>query len=337
MSDRITYKFRSGKPIKALWFARKTLGLIIPDSYYRYQREQLLKEAYKRSDIDDILQRVNYYYRIKGSWIIPSKNEIKRSRSWIHYTGRIADYTRKLFHTAYYFDQHDVTRWFPKCLRWSFCPGDVYFTPTIPTIVKSRLLTEDNTNSVILKLDKLRHFMFVHDTIPFIKKRDCAIFRGKIRQSRLRRTFLEKFFGSDICDCGVVGRNEGCPEAWMTPKKTIAEHLNYKFIVALEGNDVASNLKWVMSSNSLAVMTRPTCETWFMEGKLLPNYHYVEVKEDFSDFEEKIRYYIKHPNEAQAIIDHAHDYVSQFFDKKKEEMIQVMVMDKYLRASGQKF
>ena len=45
----------------------------------------------------------------------------------------------------------------------------------------------------------------------------------------------------------------------MTPKKTIREHLDYKFIMALEGNDVASNLKWVMSSNSIAVMTRPTC------------------------------------------------------------------------------
>lgn len=67
----------------------------------------------------------------------------------------------------------------------------------------------------------------------------------------------------------------------MTDKKTIREHLDYKFIIALEGNDVASNLKWVMSSNSLAVMTRPTCETWFMEGQLIPDYHYVEVKEDF--------------------------------------------------------
>ena len=43
---------------------------------------------------------------------------------------------------------------------------------------------------------------------------------------------------------------EGYPEEWMTPKKTIREHLDYKFIMALEGNDVASNLKWVMSSNS---------------------------------------------------------------------------------------
>lgn len=72
-----------------------------------------------------------------------------------------------------------------------------------------------------------------------------------------------------------------------------------------------------------------------MEGTLRPGYHYVEVKEDFSDLEEKLQYYISHPDEAQAIIDHAHAYVRQFWDTEREEMIQVMVMEKYLRTSGQ--
>lgn len=82
-------------------------------------------------------------------------------------------------------------------------------------------------------------------------------------------------------------------------QKTIREHLDYKFIMAIEGNDVASNLKWVMSSNSLAVMPRPTCETWFMEGTLIPDYHYIEVKDDFSDLEEKLNYYIAHPEKRK--------------------------------------
>ena len=105
--------------------------------------------------------------------------------------------------------------------------------------------------------------------------------------------------------------------------------------MALEGNDVASNLKWVMSSNSLAVMTRPTCETWFMEGTLVAGYHYVEVKEDFSDLPEKLQYYIKHPEQAEDIIRHAHEYVRQFQDKERENLISLMVLDKYFRLSGQ--
>ena len=336
MSDSIFYKLHSGKPVKALYFLRKFAGLAVPDCWYRARLERKLQQAKTRPDYEYLQQRVAYYNRINTPWHVSAPDSLQRDRSWIHYTGALGDYRRKLFHTAYYFDQHDVTRWFPPRLRWNFCPGDVYFTPSVPTIVKSRLLTADNQNSVVLKLDKLRHFMYVYDTKPFREKKDCAIFRGKIRQRRLRALVLEKFFGHPLGDCGVVGRNEGCPDEWMTPKKTIREHLDYKFIIALEGNDVASNLKWVMSSNSLAVMTRPTCETWFMEGTLKPDYHYVEVKEDFSDFEEKLRFYIDHPEKAEEIIRHAHEYVAQFRDNRREELLQLMVLDQYFKTSGQR-
>ena len=72
-----------------------------------------------------------------------------------------------------------------------------------------------------------------------------------------------------------------------------------------------------------------------MEGSLIAGYHYVEVKEDFSDLEEKIRYYTEHIQEAEDIIAHANEYVSQFMDKEREEIIQLLVLQKYLRLSGQ--
>jgi spore maturation protein CgeB len=82
-------------------------------------------------------------------------------------------------------------------------------------------------------------------------------------------------------------------------------------------------------------MTKPTCETWFMEGTLIPDFHYVEVKEDFSDLEEKLQYYIQHPEKAEEIIRNAHDFVRQFQDKKRETIISLLVLDKYFRLSGQ--
>ena len=114
---------------------------------------------------------------------------------------------------------------------------------------------------------------------------------------------------------------------------TIREHLSYKFIMALEGNDVASNLKWIMSSNSIAVMPHPTYETWFMEGTLIPDYHYIEVKADYSDLEAKIDYYISHPDEAQSIINHAHEYVDKFRNPQRECIISMLVLDKYFRTT----
>ena len=335
MSEGLKYKLNSGKPIKFFDFVRNFSGLMVPDACYQARLKSALAEAKKRPDYAYMQERVDYYNKITQSWNLQPDDEAERTRKWLRYRGQIGAYKRKMFCTAYYFDQHDVTRWFPAHLRWSFCPGDVYFTPETPTVVKSRMLTEDNHNSVLLKLDKLRHFLFVHDFKQFQEKQNRVIFRGKIRESRLRTVFLEKFIHNPMCDCGVVGKNEGFPDEWMVDKKTIREHLDYKFIMAIEGNDVASNLKWVMSSNSIAVMPHPTCETWFMEGKLIPDYHYIEVKDDYSDLEEKLNYYIAHPDKAEEIIRHAHEFVDQFRDKKRENLIQLMVLDRYFKTSGQ--
>ena len=206
--------------------------------------------------------------------------------------------------------------------------------PDTPSIVKSRPIHNQSANAILLNLNKVRHFIFVKDKIPFEKKMDKVIFRGKVNEGKTKRiAFFNKYFGNPLYDLGDTSRN-GNP-AWRTSKKTIAEHLRYKFILALEGNDVASNLKWVMSSNSVAVMPRPEFETWFMEGRLIPNYHYIEIKPDFSDLEERIAYYTAHPDEAIEISRHANEYVSQFFDKKREKLISLLVLQKYFRKTGQ--
>ena len=83
-------------------------------------------------------------------------------------------------------------------------------------------------------------------------------------------------------------------------------------------------------------MLRPTCEIWFMEGTLIPNYHYIEIKPDFSDLEERLNYYIEHVDESLEIINHAHEYVSQFKDKRRENLISLLVLDKYFKMTGQK-
>ena len=82
-------------------------------------------------------------------------------------------------------------------------------------------------------------------------------------------------------------------------------------------------------------MPRPTCETWFMEGTLIPNHHYIEVAADLSDLPERLEYYIRHPEECKAIIANAHAYVNQFRDNQREDLISLMVLDKYFRNTGQ--
>ena len=71
-----------------------------------------------------------------------------------------------------------------------------------------------------------------------------------------------------------------------------------------------------------------------MEGTLIPNYHYIEVKPDFSDLTDRLTYYIGHPEEAEAIIHHAHEYVAPFKDQKREKLISLMVLKKYLQITN---
>ncbi len=323
MKNSLLYKLNSGKNTKFLYFAKNYLCKLLPDGLYRSRLNNTLKSLENRADRDYIIGRVDYYNKLSEATALPSDAQMLSE----HKLGK----KKKI----YFFDTYEFTRWFPKHLRWVYCPGDITYIPEYPSIVKSRPISGDNRNSVVMKLNKIRHFIFVHDTKKFTDKKDIAVFRGKVKDKATRIRFMEMYFGHPMCDLGDVDRHPECPKEWRTPKMTIREHLDYKFVLALEGNDVASNLKWVMSSNSIAVMPPPTYETWFMEGKLIPNYHYIAIKPDFSDLEERLNYYINHPNEAQNIIDNANRYVDQFRNKKREHLISLLVLNKYFKNTAQ--
>lgn len=323
MLSKLYYKLHSGKNNKFTYLLKNYLSLLVPNSIYRHKLERKLSEADTRADKEYITSRVDYYCRLQPGSHLPADAPCigKRDKRW---------------HKVYWFDTRECTRWFPPTLKWVFRPGDINFIPPVPSIVKSRPIAGDNANGVILKLNKVRHFIFVNDSIPFREKKDMAVFRGKVKDKPQRVDFFEKHFHNPMCDLGDISRHYAEHAEWHVEKMTIADHLRYKFILALEGNDVASNLKWVMSSNSVAVMPRPTCETWFMEGTLIPNYHYIEIKSDFSDLDERLCHYMQHPEEAEAIIEHAHEYVEQFKDKEREQLISLLVLDKYFKMTGQK-
>lgn len=323
MKNKLLYKLKSGKNPKFIYFGVNFFRLMIPKFVFRYRLERKLKSVEKRSDADYIKERVAYYNKLSTTVELPL------------FATALVEHKVPKKQKVYFFDTYQYVRWFPQNFKWGYCPGDVTFVPEYPSIVKSRPLGE-NENSVLMKLDKVRHFIFVKDKIQFEEKKNKVIFRGKVKGKLSRRNFMEMYFGHPMCDLGDVSKHTDDPAEWQTEKKTIQEHLEYKFILALEGNDVASNLKWVMSSNSIAVMPRPTCETWFMEGQLIPNYHYIEIKSDFSDLEERLNYYIEHSEESRRIIEHAHEYVAQFKNSKRETLISLLVLDRYFRMTGQK-
>lgn len=313
----------SGKNNKLLYYMRGFCREAVPDGFFRGRLRRALAEVENRLDRDYIFDRVNYYCGLD----VPAQLPVS--------SPALGEFSRKGAPSVYYFDSKEYVRWFDPRLRWEYRFGDVTFVPEVPAIVKSRPVGGDNANSVLLNLDKVRHFTFLRDRVPFREKEDRAIFRGHIGGKPHRVRFMEMYYGSGVCDCGIISSGPGFPAEWLRPKISLWDHLRYKFVVALEGNDVASNLKWVMSSGSLAVMPRPKYETWFMEGRLEPGQHYVEIRDDFSDLPEKVAYYSAHPEAAAEIVRCAHEYVEQFFDRTRERLISLLVLEKYFRMTGQ--
>ena len=137
-------------------------------------------------------------------------------------------------------------------------------------------------------------------------------------------------------DVGHVGEShKGVEPAWKKGRITIHEQLKYKFILSVEGYDVATNLKWIAQSNSICFMTKPKIESWFMEGKLIPDYHYILLKDDYSDLEEKVEWCLSNPDLAETVSRNLRSYYSGFSDMKKEELVGLLVAKKYFEMSGQ--
>ncbi len=278
-----------------------------------------LQDSIQNFDENDMYGRLDYYCKINDSFLLESSTE------------KLSEI--RLIHGTYSLDMFEYTRFFSPEYRLAYEFGDVTHVPNIPSMVKSRPVV-DNDNSILMKLDKVRHFYFTNDAIKFEDKDNKIVWRGAAHQPH-RIKFLEKFYGrSNLFDVGSFNKNNKdllYPASFMT----IDEQLKSKFILSIEGNDVATNTKWIMSSNSLCFMTKPKFETWFMEGKLISNYHYVLVEDDYSDLEEKVQYYIDNPAEAKHIISNANKYTKQFLDKKAEDWLNLKVLEAYFKLSGQ--
>jgi len=317
------------KRIKLFWFAANFMRYAVPKRFLQRKLAKTLAEVESRPDRDYIFERVDYYCKLLEGCHTPEGELAPLAE---HKLG-------KGVRTAYFFDSYEYTRWFDDTLRWKMIPGDVTHIPDVPAIIKSRPIAGDNANSVVLNLDKFRHFAFLRDDIPFREKMDKAIFRGAINchhhNHHRRKQFMEMYFGSEVCDAGISNRHRTLPPEWTVPHISMYDHLRYRYIITIEGNDVATNLKWVMSTNSIAVMPRPTYETWFMEGRLIPDHHYIEIKPDYSDLPERLAYFSANPDKAEAIIRNAHEYVAQFADKRREKLISLLVLHKYFHCTGQ--
>jgi len=85
----------------------------------------------------------------------------------------------------------------------------------------------------------------------------------------------------------------------------------YKYLLVLEGNDIATALKWALSSDSVVVMPRPTTESWFLEGTLRPYVHYAPLDRP-EDAAQLLSWLRAHDRHARKIVSNANAFAKRF-------------------------
>ena len=326
-------RFGTGRRSKFPYYTGIFIRNLIPDVFYRRRLQALLASIDARPDAALIRERAAYYCALGPDSAPLPPDAI-----------RIVDQRRPSRSTVYYYDSRAFLRYVPPELRFFLLPGDA--RPDVPpaTLAKARPLApegrSDNSAWVLLPLNQIRHLNFIRDPFPHDAKAPLAVFRGKVKGSTWnnskpgREIFFQALHGHPRYDLGDTVRKPAEP-SWAAPPLSIWQQLRYRYVFSIEGNDVATNLKWVLSSNSLAVTPPLTHETWFQEGLLRPHVHYIPVAPDYSDTDSVLDWYDAHPDARAAILRNAHAWVSRFLDPRRELLTALLTLARYFAATGQ--
>jgi hypothetical protein len=211
-----------------------------------------------------------------------------------------------------------------------------------PTFVKSRRISERPSNALMLPLCRERHWSAVRLVDRFDRrfedKEDRLVWRGAttgvFKPAKSSHRHSSRYFVAGLgirgeaIDVGydkIIQLPADMPQddleaigARVLGPMSMPEQLSCKYLLSLEGNDVASGLKWMLYSNSAVIMPAPTCESWACEGLLQPFVHYVPVDHDLSNLEEVVDWCRAHDAECRAIAENGRAFIAAFLDERSE-------------------
>ena len=217
--------------------------------------------------------------------------------------------------------------------------GDSTRPSAVPTLSKARRILDPGA-SALAPLDHYRHFASVESAInsdvEWKTKNSTLVWRGMPtgpkpglahRKEQSREWIIDLYRrnkGSKIIDVGFTATARLSPqlsENWRGSVKaplTMEEQLKSKYLLSLEGNDVASGLKWMLSSNSVVLMPEPSIESWFCESLLRPWVHYIPVSPDLSDVEDRVDWCKSNDAEAESIAKRGSRFAHSFLNPETE-------------------
>lgn len=201
----------------------------------------------------------------------------------------------------------------------------------LPVIMKARKINSEN-KGFLLKLQAPRHWEPINwvkdNDVDWSEKNNKIIWRGNHTCGSWKKPnrimLVEKYNKTHNIKFYPIEKNEYYyknPQLFDTKQTSMKEQLKNKYIIIMEGNDVASGLKWALKSNSLVIMPKPQIESWLMEDQLEPWKHYVPINNDLDDLEEKINWCNNHDDNCYEISKNSSKYMNIFTNHINEKKI----------------
>lgn len=231
--------------------------------------------------------------------------------------------------TSYVNDVRRLSSYHNKEL-WFQCGDSLYRGENFHLLIKTR----NNSKGVIANLNSIRHWAFIN-YVPTIdvaweKKKDSVVWRGtttglrakdEVRPDKYRRDHLVKEYGHkyDIGFSSIVQHAIHLRphlKGFMPPEVM----LQNKYIIVIDGNDKSSSLNWILTTNSVPIMCKPEFHSWLCEPWLEPDVHYVEVKPDFSNLDEKIEWCKDNDDKCKEIAANGRNFVLENFTDTEEQL-----------------
>ena len=160
-----------------------------------------------------------------------------------------------------------------------------------------------------------RHYLYcnlynryrsIHRGIPFSQKQNKIIF-GCRKDRGSKYNFVERrdieinqrsYFYSDFCNKQNVFYKE---DGWITDY----EMIGYKYILDIDGNaSTWDATAWKLNSGSVIFKVDGPWIQWFYSD-FLAYVHYIPIKDDMSDLQEKYRWCEEHPEECEKIVENS--------------------------------
>lgn len=250
---------------------------------------------------------------------------------------------------------HDLTRYIHPIpalhdTRFLLYPHDRVEPFPVPTLVKTRPIN-DFGESILLNLNYGRHFSSLFDVdkndIPYTAKKDVLIWRGATTgygfgnnippREASREILVQQYHNSlnphlDIGLSEIIQSNKEIHETYKQYLKQsmgMQQMLQHKLILSVEGNDVATNMKWILHSNSVPICPPFTIQSWILENELIPWTHYIPIRADFWDMEDKVDWALAHPSLCESIAQNGREYMKPFLDVKRERGLIEMLLFRY--------